>query len=471
MAAPAGALSGTGPVLIKRAVTEEDTKNIQQGGYYLNRKNIRIASLHQTSKEAARRRAFLLFSLIPLYFIVLAFFLQPPAELLPGLFRLIREPDFLITDYFVVGGVGAAFLNAGLLTLFSIALVYVLGMEMTGHTITSACLIFGFSLFGKNLLNIWAVLAGVWLYARYHKKSFSDYIYVGLYGTCLSPIITQLMFVLDLPVSLRMPFALLVGLVIGFVLPPLSTHTHYAHKGYSLYNVGFSAGIIATVLVSLLKSFGVEIESRLIWYTGSNFLFLGILSVLFLGMALIALCIGGRSMLRAYLRLLCMPGLGGSDYLRDFGGSAVCFNMGINGFAASLLVVLAGGDLNGPTIGGIFTIVGFSATGKHIRNILPIMAGVWLGGLVKHWNIHDPSSMLAFLFSTTLAPIAGQFGVLCGLLAGFLHSSVVLNVGVLYGGMNLYNNGFAGGLVAVFLVPVIQSFIDRRARAKEDDAL
>ncbi len=33
------------------------------------------------------------------------------------------------------------------------------------------------------------------------------------------------------------------------------------------------------------------------------------------------------------------------------------------------------GDLNGPTIGGIFTIVGFSATGKHLRNILPVMAG------------------------------------------------------------------------------------------------
>lgn len=34
--------------------------------------------------------------------------------------------------------------------------------------------------------------------------------------------------------------------------------------------------------------------------------------------------------------------------------------------------------------------------------------------------------------------------------------------------MNLYNNGFAGGLIATFLVPVINSFEDRRARAKED---
>ena len=33
-------------------------------------------------------------------------------RLLRGMLRLIAEPDFLITDYFVIGGIGAAFLNA-----------------------------------------------------------------------------------------------------------------------------------------------------------------------------------------------------------------------------------------------------------------------------------------------------------------------------------------------------------------------
>ena len=79
--------------------------------------------------------------------------------------------------------------------------------------------------------------------------------------------------------------------------------------------------------------------------------------------------------------------------------------------------------------------------------------------------------MLALLLSTTLAPVAGKFGVLVGLLAGYLHSSVALNVGLLYGGMNLYNNGFAGGIVAIFMVPVIQSVMDRRARARGELSL
>jgi len=52
--------------------------------------------------------------------------------------------------------------------------------------------------------------------------------------------------------------------------------------------------------------------------------------------------------------------------------------------------------------------------------------------------------------------------VFVGLLAGFLHSSVALNVGIVYGGMNLYNNGFAGGLVAGFLLPILDAFVKRR---------
>ena len=42
-------------------------------------------------------------------------------------------------------------------------------------------------------MNIWAIFLGVFLYAKYHKMHLSNYIYVGIYGTSLSPIITQLM--------------------------------------------------------------------------------------------------------------------------------------------------------------------------------------------------------------------------------------------------------------------------------------
>ena len=417
-------------------------------------------------KPRPRDRQFLFLALVPAYFILVGFFLQSPGEILQGIFTIIREPDFLITDYFIIGGVGAAFVNAGILTLVSIGIVYGLGMDFDGHTITSACLMFGFSLFGKNLLNIWAIMLGVFLYARYHRTSVSRYIYIGYYGTSLSPIITQVMQMWELPIPVRMGLCILTGTVIGVVLPPLCTHVHYSHKGYSLYNVGFAGGIIATVIVSMFKSFGITIESRLIWSEGNNGMFLALLSVLFGGMILYGVLSGKKEAVRGYRNILKCYGLGGTDYYKTEGGSATLINMGVNGLASMIILVALGGELNGPTIGSIFTVVGFSATGKHLRNILPVMAGVCLASVAKNWSITDPSAQLALLLSTTLAPIAGEFGILAGVLAGFLHSSVALNVGIVYGGMNLYNNGFAGGIVAIFLVPVIQSVMDRRARAR-----
>ena len=56
---------------------------------------------------------------------------------------------------------------------------------------------------------------------------------------------------------------------------------------------------------------------------------------------------------------------------------------------------------------------------------------------------------------------------IAGLIAGFIHSSVALNVGIVYKGLNLYNNGFAGGIVAIFMVPVIESIIEKRKNDKE----
>lgn len=417
-----------------------------------------------------RDQQFLLLAMMPVYFMVYAFLIQSPVEIARGLAAIMRDPDFLITDYFLIGGVGAAFVNAGIVTLASLGILYGLHMEVDGHTITSICLMFGFSLFGKNLLNIWLILLGVVLYAKYHKAPVAQFIYVGFYGTCLSPIITQVMQIGHLPLSLRVILCVVTGISIGFLLPPLCTHTHYAHKGYSLYNVGFAAGILATVIVSLFKSFGITIESRLIWSTGNSIRFAILLSVLFAAMIGYGTWVD-RDAWKQYRQILKNFGMGGTDYVKLNGSAATLINMGVNGLVVTWFLVLLGCDLNGPSIGGIFTVVGFSATGKHIRNIVPVMLGVWLASFAKQWNITDASPTLALLLSTTLAPIAGRFGVIAGVIAGFLHSSVALNVGVVYGGMNLYNNGFAGGLVAMILVPTIHAIESRKARAKEEVSL
>ena len=75
-------------------------------------------------KSLSLCQSYLLLAVFPAYFIIVGLFMQPPSEILSGLRSIIREPDFLITDYFVIGGIGAAFLNAGLITLILLFILY-----------------------------------------------------------------------------------------------------------------------------------------------------------------------------------------------------------------------------------------------------------------------------------------------------------------------------------------------------------
>ena len=102
---------------------------------------------------------------------------------------------------------------------------------------------------------------------------------------------------------------------------------------------------------------------------------------------------------------------------------------------------------------------------------MPVVLGVIVTALFLGRDISSTGVIITVLFSTTLAPIAGVYGYKIGFIAGILHFLLATNVGIIHGGVNLYNNGFAGGIVAIFMVPVIHSIRDRRARAKGEISL
>jgi hypothetical protein len=121
-------------------------------------------------------------------------------------------------------------------------------------------------------------------------------------------------------------------------------------------------------------------------------------------------------------------------------------------------MLIFGAQLNGIALAGIFTIMGFGSFGKHLKNITPIMIGSSLSAFFNVWDFTCPANTAAILFSTCLAPIAGQFGWHWGIIAGFLHVNVAMFVNEFNGGVNLYNNGFAAGFVAMFMLPLITAF-------------
>lgn len=112
--------------------------------------------------------------------------------------------------------------------------------------------------------------------------------------------------------------------------------------------------------------------------------------------------------------------------------------------------------------------MGFSAYGVHLRNSIPIVLGVYLTSFLTGGDPNSASVLLTTLFGTTLAPIAGYYGPVAGLLAGGLHMALVSNVGFLHGGINLYNNGFSGGFIAAFLVPILDSLVKIREGNKPE---
>jgi hypothetical protein len=397
---------------------------------------------------------FICFSLL---FIILAFIMDTPIQIFLGLKNILFEPNILITDYIQLAGIGATFINMSLVILASIVVLVYVGIKPNGSTVALLFTMAGFSLFGKNIVNIWPIIFGVWLYSIYQKERFINYVLIALFGTTLSPTVNQLALLGHLPFDGDIIIGLLISIFIGFILPPMAAYCLKLHQGYNLYNIGFAAGLLATLLMSLLRAFGINFESRLLWSTGNNLLFSIILISLFLLMILIGYLENGKSF-KDLLKIYKQPGRLVSDYYLIFGRGITIINMGILGMYATIFVLVIGGDLNGPTIGGILTIVGFGAFGKHLRNVFPVMIGATLSSLLNIWPTTSPGMVLGILFSSTLAPIAGQFGWVYGALAGFLQICLAMNIGYLHGGLNLYSNGFAGGVVCIILIPIITAF-------------
>ena len=380
--------------------------------------------------------------------------MSSPSQVFAGLVRILTTRDALITDYIGVGGIGAAFVNAGLLTLIACAIYHRTKAQISGLSVASLFLLLGFGLFGKNLLNVWPIVAGVFLYARFKHEPFASHINVAFFGSALAPVFSEILYSSAIPLQVSLPLAGFTALLLGFVLPPAAAQLFKAHAGFSLYNIGFAAGALGLLVVALYKSYGFVPDPVMIWTSEHNGSLTGFLTLLFGSMILGGLYLD-RQALSKLPAIIRLSGQAPTDFIPVVGTGTTLVNMGICGLIGLGYLLLVGADVNGPTSGGIFTIVGFAAFGKHPGNIVPIMIGVFIGSLAKPWAASDPSIALAALFGTTLAPVAGQFGWFWGIVAGFMHSSAALTVGYAYAGLNLYNNGFAAGIVAAVLVPVI----------------
>ena len=420
--------------------------------------------------DKIRGKELMLFAyLTAFFFLLVAFIMNTPGELWRGMVRIVWSRDALITDYFEVAGYGPAFFNAGFMLLITTSLVRWVKLPFTGITMAALFIDVCFAFWGKNPVNMLPILAGTFLFAKFHRAPLGRYFYTALFGICLAPVVSEMVYQLPFAVWIDVILAVIIGVVLGYLLAPLSAHTASMHMGYNLFNVGFSAGALAFLVVCVMKSFGMEVDTVFIWKEGVHTgLTVGI--YLYLVMSFVyGWWISGWKISKLW-KITRHPGRAVADFVIMDGPGATLMNMSVMGIICQTYVLLIGGDLSGPMQGAVFMAFGFSAFGAHIKNYPPVLLGVFLSTFFTQYDMRTPGIQIAALFAIGLSPIAGQFGPFAGIAAGILHAAVVMCTSQFYGGLNLYNNGFAAGWVAILMVPVIESMMHHyKSRKKKKE--
>lgn len=387
-------------------------------------------------------------------------FIKYDENVVTGLIQIITSQTSLITDFFMIGGVGGGFFNSFLILFFNFFIIKFLRIKITGIVLAALFTVFGFSFFGKNILNIMPIYIGGIIYSKYEGIPFRDIFVRISFGTALAPFISEIAFHTN-NVDFSYINAISFGIFIGFIITPLAQKMKSFHEGYNLYNMGFTAGMLGAVLNSILKSYGFIVATRRLLSVEFNLLLEISCSIMFLILIIVGFYVNNSSF-EGFNELSRDNGLN-SDFVDKYGYGLTFINMGVMGFLGMAYPIFLGEPLNGPILAGIFTIVGFAAHGKTIFNTIPILIGISLVGFTGV-NLDGFTIALSGLFATSLAPIAGVFGTFWGIVAGALHLSVVTSTGALHGGMNLYNNGFSAGIVAGFMLPILRTLNERAAK-------
>lgn len=434
--------------------------------------------MHRLMKHI-RRNFFL--DIWVVFFLVLAFLIEPfrlliqgqgfifnPIEqVFKGYLEIIKSPSILITDYVYIGGLGATFFNVASILWINLILIKKLKIRMTGPVYAGLVMICGFSFFGKNLINTLPIYLGIFLFSLYKKVPVKSFVITLLFSTGISPIVSYCFFGFALEYYISIPLGIVVGTIVGFVVPAISSHTIIFHEGYNLYNTGFALGIISAVFYAIFLFCGLEVRTASDYdYSTTNvfYLILPVISAISIGIAIF----NDHQVLAKYVALTKTHGRLISDYVREFSIEAVLFNFGTIGFFLTLIAILFKIPMNGVVFGSALSILGFAGFGMHMRNVLPVWIGsilaIYISMLIKgNYNL-SISTIIAFIFASGLAPICGKFGFVYGLVGGFMHivlTPIMINM---HGGFDLYNNGFSAGFTAAILCVVAEKIIKKEKK-------
>lgn len=395
--------------------------------------------------------------ILALIMIILAFIFNTPKEIFVGYKNILLSSSILTTDYIAIGTLGGTLVNAASILVLNLVILRLLNLRMSGLIYAALYMILGFSFFGKNILNSLPIYIGIYLYAFLNKIPVKNLVISLLFSSGISPLVSYLIFGFDLAYYISIPLGIGAGIVAGLMVPAISSHTIKFHQGYNLFNVGFSLGIISLAFNGVLRAFNLRASEISILSNDHNlflYLFVAILALVLL----IAGIILNPKSFKMIPDLYKRSGRLVSDYIRDYGVSIVMINQASLLTFEILICLIFKIELNGAIFGTILAVSGFAGAGLHLKNTSFVMLGAILMCLITKTNITSTSIIIGILFSAGVAPIAGRYGIVAGIIAGMLHIAILPLCRSFQGGYDLYNNGFCAGFVACILIAIIEAF-------------
>lgn len=422
---------------------------------------------------------------------IAAEYLDVWGEVIDDWLFILISPAPLVTDYFQLGNLASAFLNAGLCGLAVNALMFGLKADCRLNSFAGYFLVVAHCFYGLNFFNMWPPMLGILLFCRFYKINFKDNLAVALFSTAFGPFISELIFryhvgdyykIFEMQTSfIGFFYAVLFCLILGFAIPAMLPGALRLHKGFNLYNGGLAFGLLGILFYSFMyKTFGMEPPTNYTLanpiYEAHNFSYMGFavifFSIVFASFIVWGWYLNGKSF-KGYGDLLNSTGYSMS-FFDCFGAPKVFINVGVYGFMilayfTGVVLFSDGAGFTGATVGVILAALSFSAKGQHPKNVWPILLGYEIlyvlvasvcraGGVEIPWTLSTQGYINGAAFATGLCPITGYYGKRCGVIAGFLCAVMCTSTSAMHGGFMLYNGGFTAGITALILVPCLEFY-------------
>lgn len=406
-------------------------------------------------------------------------------------FKLLTMPSPLVTDYFKLGNLASAFLNAGMCGLACTLMMICLKAECRPSMLAGYFLVIAHCFYGLNFLSMWPPILGILLFSKVFKVGFRYNLDMAMFSTAFGPFISEMLFryhVWDYYIFYKVQvsflgffYVIIFSIFLGFAIPAMLPGALKLHKGYNLYNGGLAFGLLGLFIYSFMyKTFGITppetppiLNVTYALHGNSYQLFVTIYFLIMFALFLFAgWCLNGKSF-QGYNELLKSNGHT-ADFFSEFGAPKVLINIGfyglmILGYFTLVVTFTDGAGFTGPTVGVILAAMTFCSQGQHPANVWPVFIGYaflsllvtgicFVGGLDVPWTLSTQGYINGAAFATGLCPIAGRYGKRYGVLAGFVAAVICTSTNAMHGGFMLYNGGLTTGITALILVPCLEYY-------------